>query len=81
MDFNRIPEMKLSARAGAAGRVTGMTDRNGNVRGLLCGSLIVAGCMGVGTARAVDHPDLFGAWSDQCRIGFASGAAEAGAVA
>jgi Raf kinase inhibitor-like YbhB/YbcL family protein len=30
---------------------------------MLAGSLVLAGCLGVGAAGAVDHPDLFRAWS------------------
>jgi Raf kinase inhibitor-like YbhB/YbcL family protein len=45
------------------GHVKDMAERHRNVWGLLCGGLIVAGCLGLGAARAVDHPDLFRAWS------------------
>jgi hypothetical protein len=41
----------------------GIPVKTFEIRRLLSSSLILAGCLGAGAAGAVDHPDLFRAWS------------------
>lgn len=38
-------------------------QRNRNLRRLLYEGLVILGCLGTGAVHAVDHPDLFRAWS------------------